>query len=278
MKLLVSVLAVLATILPSAAQELKLPAPSPTQTLSQDVSTSKIEIVYSRPSKKGRVIFGDVVPFNEVWRTGANAATKITFGEDVSIGGKEIKAGAYSLYSNPGKTQWEIIINKNTGNWGTNGYATSDDVARVTVPVISLPKSVETFTISIGDITFSSCTIDIMWENTMVSIPVTIANKQRLSENITKALSNPQLPYSQAAGYYLDTDQHLDKALEYANKAIEQNPKGFWLYTLKARIAAKLGNKLVAQEAAKKSMEMVKGTPYEAEYTRNNQKVLDSLK
>ena len=275
---IILIVAIVFSVLGAQAQELKLPALSPTQTLVQEFSTSKIEIVYSRPSKRNRVIFGDVVAYNEVWRTGANAATKVTFGEDVMVGGKEVKAGSYSLYTKPGANEWEVIINKNTGNWGTNGYATSDDVARFTVKPTFGQTTVETFTISIGAISFSSCTIDIAWERTSISIPVVANNQKRLSESIDKAISKPNIPYQQAANYYYETDQNLDKALEYADKAIEANPKAFWLYTLKARVAAKLGKNSVAKEAALKSIEIAKGTPSEAEYTRTNQKIIDSLK
>lgn len=278
MRSMLATLAMLLFVFDASAQDLKLPPLSPTQTIVQDFSTSKIEIVYSRPSKRNRVIFGDLVPYNEIWRTGANSATKVTFGEDVMVGGKEVKAGSYSLYTKPGANEWEVILNKNTGNWGTNGYATSDDVARFTVKPNFSQNTVETFTISVGAITFSSCTIDISWERTSISIPVVSNNQKRLAESIEKAITKPNIPYQQAANYYYETDQNLDKALEYADKAIEGNPKAFWLYTLKARIAAKLGKNAVAKEAAAKSTEIAKGTPSEGEYARANQKIIDSLK
>lgn len=262
-----------------SGQELKLPSLSPGATVSQDFSTSKIEIVYSRPSMRGRKIFGDLVPFGEVWRTGANSATKITFGEDVTVGGKEVKAGSYSLYTKPTAGEWEVIINKNTGNWGAFGYAVTDDVARFTVrPTMGNGRDmVETFTISITDITFSSCNIELAWENTKVVIPVK-NNSERLIASIDKAINKPNIPYQGAATYYFETNQNLDKALMYTDKAIEQNPKAFWMYHLKAKIAAKMGKKDMAIEAAKKSMEVAKGGEAEVEYTRNNQKLIDSLK
>lgn len=262
-----------------SAQELKLPALSPGATITQDFSTSKIEIVYSRPSMRGRKIFGDLVPFGEVWRTGANSATKVTFGEDVTVGGKEVKAGSYSLYTKPTAGEWEVIINKNTGNWGAFGYAVTDDIARFTVhPIMGHGHDmVETFTISITDITFSTCNIELAWENTKVVIPVK-NNSERLIASIDKAINKPNIPYQGAATYYFETNQNLDKALAYTDKAIEQNPKAFWMYHLKAKIAAKMGKKDMAIEAAKKSMEVAKGGEAEGEYTRNNQKLIDSLK
>ncbi|RPI69730.1 MAG: DUF2911 domain-containing protein [Ignavibacteriae bacterium] len=260
------------------AQELKLPALSPTSTITQEFSTSKIEITYSRPSMRGRKVFGDLVPFGSVWRTGANAATKITFGEEVEIGGTKIPAGSYSFYSIPGQNEWEIIINKNTGNWGAMGYDTKDDVVRVKVKSTTLSQATETFTMWVSNITFSSCSIDLAWENTMVSVPVKANNQERLSANIDKAINNPNIPYQQAATYYFETNQQLDKALDYATKAADKNPKAYWLFMLKARIAAKLGNKAVATEAANKTIEVAKGTPGEAEYTKAAQELLTSLK
>ena len=263
-----------------SAQELKLPSLSPGATITQDFSTSKIEIVYSRPSARGRKVFGDVVPFGEVWRTGANAATKVTFGEDVWVGGKEVKAGSYSLYTMPTAGEWEVIINKNTGNWGAFGYAVTDDVARFKVrPTMGQGYDmIETFTISITDITFSTCNIELAWEKTKVVIPVKSNNSDRLMTSIDKAINTPNIPYQGAATYYYETNQNLDKALLYSDKAIEQNPKAFWMYHLKAKIAAKLGKKEVAIAAANKSIEVAKGGPAEVEYTRNNQKLIDSLK
>lgn len=276
-KILVLILAMMVS-LPLMAQDLKLPSLSPTSTITQEFSTSKTEIVYSRPSMRGRTVFGDLVPYNVVWRTGANAATKITFGEDVEIGGTTVKAGSYSFYSIPGASEWEIILNKNTGNWGAMGYDTKDDVVRMKVKPTTLPTTVETFTINIGNITFSSCTIDLAWERTHVSVPVKANNQERLKTNIEKAINNPTIPYQQAATYYFETNQNLDKALEYATKASDNNPKAYWLFMLKARVAAKLGKNDVARDAATKTMEVAKGTPGEAEYNKYAQDLIKTLK
>ncbi|MCX6141156.1 MAG: DUF2911 domain-containing protein [Candidatus Kapabacteria bacterium] len=278
MKILFVLLATALVSLPLSAQDLKLPALSPTSTISQEFSTSKMEIVYSRPSMRGRTVFGDLVPYGIVWRTGANAATKVTFGEDVMIGDSTVKAGSYSFYSVPGMSEWEIILNKNTGNWGAMGYETKDDVVRLKVKPTTLPEAVETFTISIGNISFSSCTIDLAWERVHVSVPVKANNQERLKTNIEKAINNPTIPYQQAATYYFETNQNLDVALDYASKAAEKNPKGYWLFMMKARIAAKLGKNDVAREAANKTIEVAKGTPSEAEYTKYAQDLISTLK
>lgn len=267
-----------ATSFTAQAQEgLRLPALSPKATMTQDFSTSNIEIAYSRPSMRGRKVFGDLVPYGKVWRTGANAATKIKTGEDLIIGGQPVKAGEYALYTIPGKDEWEIILNKGTGNWGTDGYSTTDDVARFKVKATNTDKAYQTFTIEIASITFNSCKLELMWEHTKVAIPVKADNGARIDASIEKAINNPNIPYFQAANYYYETDEHLDKASQYVDKALEQNPKAFYMWYLKARIEKKLGHKQAAIDAAKKSMEAAKGSAFEDEYMRNNQKLINEI-
>lgn len=270
----------LSTLLTSGvyAQDLKLPALSPTSKLTQEFSTSNIEISYSRPSMRGRKIFGELVAFGNVWRTGANSATKVKFGEDVTVGGQAIKAGEYALYTIPGVAEWEIILNKGVGNWGNAGYDKADDVARFKIAPKALDKNVQTFTINIGNITYSSCNIELMWEKTKIIIPVKANNEERLSASIDKAINNPNIPYFQAANYYFETDQNLDKAIVYVDKALEANPKAFWMWSLKARIAQKMGKKDDAINAANKAMEVAKGSAFEAEYVNNMTKLINSYK
>ncbi|MBS1779263.1 MAG: DUF2911 domain-containing protein [Bacteroidetes bacterium] len=260
------------------AQDLKLPALSPTAKISQEFSTSSIDISYSRPSMRGRKVFGDLVPYGEVWRTGANSATKIKFGEDVTIGGQDVKAGEYALYTIPGQTEWTVILNKGTGNWGAAGYETSSDVARFKVTPKVSDKNVQTFSISIGNITYNSCNLDIAWEKTKLVIPVKANNQERLDAAIDKAINNPNIPYFQAANYYFETSQNLDKAYSYVNKALESNPKAFYMWNLKARIAQKLGKKEEGIAAAEKSMETAKGSAFESEYIHKGNKLIAEMK
>lgn len=273
------------------AQDLKLPAPSPTAVVKQDFSTSFIEINYSRPSMRGRKIFGDIVPFGKVWRTGANTATKITFGEDVWLDGSDLKPGTetpdmapgthyetvhhtipkgtYALYTVPGKNAWKIILNKGIGNWGTSGFDPKDDIAEFRVPASKAGETVQSFTIAVDNITGNKCELVLSWENTKVVIPVIADNDKRISEYLEKSINEPKRPYQQAANYYLETGKNLDKALVYTDKAIEENKEAFWLYWLKARIYQKLGNKKEALAAAQKSASLAAPTPYADEYKRN---------
>lgn len=274
-----SALLMATTILTYGQSSLKLPALSPGAKISQDFSVSGIDISYSRPSMRGRKIFGDVVPYDKVWRTGANAATKIKIGEELIIGGQKIKAGEYALYTIPNKDKWEVILNTGTGNWGAAGYSADNDIARFTIRPSVMEHVCQTFTIEITDITFTTCKIELMWERTKIVIPVEARNSENIEVNIDKAINHPApLPYFQAANYYFESDKKLDLAKAYVDKAIEQDPKAFYVWYLKARIEKKLGHNDDAIAAAKKSMETAKGSANEGEYMHNNQKLIDEIK
>lgn len=257
----------------SFAQEFKMPAPSPGCTMSQDFSTSKIDISYSRPSMKGRKIFGDIVPFGQEWRTGANGATKVTFGEEVYIGGKPLKAGTYSMYTVPGRESWEVIFNTSTENWGLSGYDKSKNVLSVQVAALQTNETTETFTISVENITKNSCDIVLNWETTRVAIPVKADNEGRIEEYVKSALKSENPPYMVAARYYLEQGRNLDEALTYADKALQANPKGFYIHWMKAQILSKQGRKKEAIAEAKKAADGAKGSPYETEYANNYKEI-----
>lgn len=274
---IISILAIFTLNTSLNAQGIKTPAPSPTQTIKQDFALSSIEITYSRPNIKGRVVFGDLAPFGKLWRTGANAATRVTFGEDVKVGGVALKAGTYVLYTIPNKEEWEVIFNKGINNWGIDGYKAEEDVAKFKVKPNALAKSVETFTIEIANVNPSSAEIEISWEKTSVSIPVTADIDGKISKAIETAMTIDSRPYFQAASYYFETGKDLNKALAWADKAIEQTPKAFWIMHLKAKIQAKLGNKAVAIETAKKSIELAKEAN-NMDYVALNEKLIASMK
>lgn len=257
--------------------QLKTPSLSPNAKISQDFSLSSIEISYSRPSMRGRQIMDDVIPYDRVWRTGANAPTKIKFGEDLEIAGQRLKAGEYAVYTIPGRDKWEIIFSTATGNWSADGFPKEYDAARIKVKPIMMGEDVQTFTIAITDITFTSCKIEIMWERTKLVLPVVADNKTVVAENIDKAINATNIPYFQAASYYYETNQKNDVALNYVNKAIEQNPKAFYMWHLKAKIEKRAGNNESAVASAKKSIELAIGTPNEQEYRHNNEKIINDL-
>ncbi len=275
-----SVLFIAATAMASQAQSsLKLPQLSPNAKISQDFSVSNIEISYSRPSMRGRKIFGDVVPYGQVWRTGANAATKIKIGEDLELAGQKIKAGEYALYTIPGKDMWEVVLNTGVATFGPNGFPRENDVARFNIKPSTIEGNCQTFTILITDLTFTTCKIEMVWERTKIVIPVVARNSDNIEMNIDKAINHPaQLPYFQAANYYYETDKNMDKAETYVDKAISQEPKGQpYMWLLKARIEKKLGHNDEAIAAAKKTMELGKGTNNESQYMRDGGKIIDDI-
>lgn len=261
-----------------SAQGLKVPAPSPMQTVDQAFALSNIKVEYSRPSAKGRTIFGDVVPFGKIWRTGANGSTKITFGEDVMIEGKSLAAGTYSIYTIPAVDRWEVMFNKDLTLGGdVANYKTDQEVLRVTVSPARLTDRVETFTINMADLTANSARVDLMWENTRASFAVKADIDSKIMTNITKTMAMDSRPYFQAAGYYYDNGKDLGQALNWVNKAVEQNPKAFYMYHLKAKIQLKQGDKAGAIATAQKSIELAREAQ-NADYVAMNEKLIAQAK
>ncbi|MES2593673.1 MAG: DUF2911 domain-containing protein [Bacteroidota bacterium] len=258
----------------TANAQLKLPAPSPTQTLDQNFALSNIKIEYSRPSAKGRVVFGDVVPFGKIWRTGANASTKITFGEDVKVEGSALAAGTYALYTVPNKDGWEILFYNDLKLGGNVAdYKTENEVLRVKAKPVAISNKVETFTINVADIASSSANIELLWENTRVAFGVVSDIDSKVMKNIETSLAADARPYFQAAGYYYDNNKDLNKALEWVNKAVEQNPKAFYMVHLKAKIQLKLKDYKGAIATAEQSTILAKEAKND-DYVAMNQKLI----
>lgn len=252
-KTLTLALALSAALGTANAQALKVPAPSPSQTVKQAFALSDISVDYSRPSAKGRVVFGDVVPFGKIWRTGANGATKFTFGETVKIEGVEIPAGTYALYSIPNKDSWEILIYKDLTLGGdVANYKKENELTRFTVKTKQLSDKVETFTIEFADMTARSTNIVLKWENTSVALAVTAEIDERIMKAIDLNVVNDNRPYFQAASYYYENNKDLAKANEWVDKAITANPKAYWIVLLKAKIQVKLNDKKGAVATAEK--------------------------
>ncbi len=265
------------TITTIGIAQIRMAAPSPTQTIKQDFGLSSIELTYSRPGVKGRKIFGELVPYGKMWRTGANGATRIKFGDDVVIGGQQVKAGEYALYSIPNENEWEIILNKGVDNGGLTGYKPEEDVTRFKVKSTSLPKSVETFTMGFEDVKPSSMELQLKWENTSVNIPITADVDSKVMAQINDAMNKDNKPYYQSALYYAENGKDMKQALTWFDKAIEQNPKGYYIYYQKANALAKMGKKEEAKMAAQKSIEVARQEKND-DYVRLNEKLLAGLK
>ena len=244
----------------TAFAQIRMPAPSPTQKIIQQFGIGSVELVYSRPSLKGRSLLkenSDLAPLGKLWRTGANAATRITFSDNVMMGGKLLDTGSYVLYTIPGKEYWEIIINKGLTNSGTDGYKESEDVNRFKVKANKLGNEVETFTIQFANVLPESCELHLMWGNTAVSVPMSVNVKDKIRAQVEKALGvetpSPNV-YASAATFYYEWDKNLNKALTNVNKAIQANPKAFWLFLQQAKIHRDLGDKVSAKASAEKSI------------------------
>jgi hypothetical protein len=224
------------------AQALKVPAPSPLQTLKQNFALGEVTIEYYRPAAKDRVIFGDLVPYGKIWRTGANASTKITFSEEVKLEGVTVQPGTYALYTIPGKDSWEVMLYKDLTLGGDVAeYKTENELLRLKVKPATMADRVESFTIQINDLKSASATLELSWEKTRISMSLTADIDERIMKNIDKALSADGRPYYQSASYYYENNKDLGKALEWVNKAVDQNPKAFWIVLLKAKIQLKSG-------------------------------------
>jgi len=250
----------LAMALPLSAQ-IQTPAPSPTVELKTKVGLTDVSLLYSRPSIKGRTVFAaaktSVVPFGSMWRTGANSATKISFGDDVTIGGTAIKKGDYAIFSTPGATEWKVMFfNYETTNAG--GYGDKTAVATWTLKPQKLAEKVETFTIDINDQTMDKASINIIWENTKVSMPLSVDVEGKVKASIDRVLAGPSAnDYYTAGSYYHDTKKDLNKALEWVQKANAMSPQ-FWTLRKESLILADLGKKKEAIEVAMKSLAAAK--------------------
>jgi Cft2 family RNA processing exonuclease len=273
-KLLLTAFAVFTLFFADA--QLKTPAPSPTQSIKQDFGLSAIELSYSRPGVKGRMIFGDLVPFGKVWRTGANNATTITFGDAVTIGGVKVAAGKYGLLTIPDKKSWVIIISKQTDVTSPADYKAHQDLVRVEAKTMDMEDKIETFTIQFANIKPSSCELHIMWDKTAVSLPISADVETKVMAQIDQLMNKDNRPYFGAAMYYMDNGKDLNQALAWFDKAVEMQSNAFWIHHQRANCLAKLGKKDEAKAAAEKSKALASEQKND-DYVKLNEKLIAEL-
>jgi hypothetical protein len=257
MKKIIFVLAVFISQFVAEAQ-IKTPQTSPKSVINQMVGLTEVEINYSRPGAKGRPVFGNLVPFGKLWRTGANENTTISFSDDVIIDGKTLKKGKYALYTVPRIESWDVIFYTTTDNWGLPQEFDEANVAlKTTVKEEALSKSVENLTITIGNLETNSATLEIAWENSSVALKFDVPTQKTAMASIEKVLSGPTAnDYYAAANYLFQTNTDLPKSLVYVNKSLEMSKeKPFWYLRLKSVIQARMGDKSGAIESAKLSLE-----------------------
>jgi len=279
--ILSSVAAALAVSAHAQTPKIDFPAASPVSKIEQRVGVTDVEIVYARPSAKGRKVFGELVPFGEVWRTGANNATSITFSTPVKFGGTDVPAGKYALFTIPAAGEWTVILSKVTEQWGSYQYDKKDDQARAIVKPIALTDAVETFEIGIGDLRDTSATLVLTWEKTRVPVKIEVDVKSVLVPQIEAAMAGSgKKPYLSAAMFYYEHDLDLKQALTWMDAGLAEQPEAFWMTYRKGLILAKMGDKKGAIAAAEASLALAQKAEggIKAEYVRLNEALIAKLK
>jgi len=279
MKKILLVVAAFVTI--AASAQIKMPAPSSTQKISQDFGMGAIELTYSRPNIKGRTVLkekSELAPLGSLWRLGANAATKIKFTDKVTIGGTELEAGTYVIYAIPGKEIWDVIFNKGLNNWGTDGYKEAEDVVHVKVKAQKTINFAETFTMQFANITSETCELQMAWAGVQVAVPVSTNIKDRVRAQVEKALAADSVQagtYNTAANFYYEFDKDYNKALVNITKAVDSNKEAYFMFLLKARIEKALGDKVSAKASAQKCIDIATGK--NADYVTFANELIKSL-
>ncbi|MFP5041003.1 DUF2911 domain-containing protein [Parasediminibacterium sp. JCM 36343] len=254
------------------------PQPSSTQSIVQDFGLGKINLVYSRPNVKGRKIFGGMEPYGKVWRTGANAATIITFTDDVTMEGKNIPAGEYGLFSIPGENEWTIIISKKPKQWGSYAYKDADDYLRFKVKAEHLAALTETMTLAFTDVATTTCNLQMMWEHSGFTIHMTTDIDAKVMARIDSAMNTAKKPYYDALVYYYNNNKDMDKALLWATELEkDKNFPPFIPKLWKARVLLKKGDKAAAIATAQEGAKLAAAMKTD-EYVRLNNAVIEQAK
>jgi hypothetical protein len=263
------------------AKKIDFPQSSPAASVKQRVGVTDISVEYSRPGAKERKIFGGLVPYGQIWRTGANAATKLTFSTDAKLGGTAVPAGSYALFTIPGETEWTVILDKVTDEWGSYAYNQKDDQARIKVKPVALVEPLETMTIGVQDIHSGKASLVIAWETTKVPIEIDTDVVAKVKPQIEAAMAGSgEKPYFAAAMFYYENDLDMKLAKEWIEAAATKQPDAVWLIYRKGLILKKAGDKDGAMAAAKQAHELAAKEKGEAgaEYTRLSEGLIASLK
>ncbi len=248
----------------ASAQE--LPQPSPTSTVDQRIGLTDFSITYSRPATRGRAIFGDLVPYNEVWRTGANACVKFNASTDFTLNGDAVPAGEYAVFTIPGETEWTIILSTQTNLWGSAGYTQESDVLRTTVPATTGDFD-ESFTMSFKALSTTGGELVLEWATTEVSVNLGVDSDGESGKNVAKALSDAKRAYRNAANYYSGQGDH-EKALATIEIALQLDPEYWYTNWVKAKILYAAGDTKAALKQGKKAMDMGAPDSYRAGYEK----------
>lgn len=262
----------------TANAQIQTPASSPFSKVEQQVGLTDVTLEYSRPNMRGRTIFGDLVPYNQIWRTGANARTKITFSDDVTVGGQTLKAGTYAIFTKPSEKSWEVYFYTDHAGGGTpENWDESKVAAKVTAEVYPMPMKIETYTMTFDDLTSNSAVLGMLWSDVYAGVKFEVPTDKTVSASIDKAMKGPGAnDYYSAAVYYLQEGKDINKAKEWIDKSIAMSgdKAPFWQLRQQSLIYAKAGDKKGAIAAAKKSLAAAEAAG-NADYVKMNK---DSLK
>jgi tetratricopeptide (TPR) repeat protein len=255
--------------------QIVMPQLSPLATVGQNIGFTELRVEYSRPSARGRVVFGDLVPYGKIWRVGANASTKIYVRDTITIEEQhKLTPGVYAIYAIPRKDEWTIIFSRDAWLWGNFGYAEVYDALRFNVKPQQLKEQVETFTIQFANICMNCAELQLLWDYTKVSVRLSTTTDQKVLADIKKFTTNPEArmagEYYISAKYYLDTNRDLPQAMEWIDKALNYAPSAYWMTHTKAEIYAKMGNYKEAIQTAELSMKQAKEKNDE-DYVRINE-------
>ena len=251
-----------------------LPQPSPAAKVIQTVGLTEFTVTYSRPGVKGRTIFGDLVPYDKVWRTGANKATSIEFNTDITMEGKSVPAGKYSLFTIPGKDKWEVIINKNTELWGAGDYKQAEDVVRFSVTP-EKSNTTESMVFVFDNVIGDDAKLTLAWADVKISMNIKVDSKAAAMNNIENAIKEAEgtfRTYNSSARYYLDNNMDAAQALKWASKSVETS-KRFWnVKTLSEAYAANNDYKM-AIKTAEESLKLSEEAKYEPYVKMNTENI-----
>jgi|TARA_B110001452_G_scaffold207336_1_gene177500 hypothetical protein len=260
--------------------QIKTPQPSPTATITQKVGVSNISVEYSRPGVKEREIFGGLVSYEKMWRTGANKATKVTFDENCVFGGAKVKKGSYSLFTIPGEKEWKVVLNKNTELWGVGEYDEKNQVCSIVAKVIETKDFTESFTIDFGTFQSFNAVMSLKWANTKIDIKVESLVAKKLEKQYLELLTKGPSAndYYNGAKFFADNTSEYEMALEWINTAIGKRPDAFWMQFHKARILKKMGNNKESISAAKEVIALAKEKKDDYGYIKKSEDLIKSIK
>jgi hypothetical protein len=256
-----------------AAQDLRIPEPSTSQKIDQEFGLGRIMITYSRPNTKGRKIIGEIEPYGLVWRTGANSATKVKLTDTVEIEGHPLAPGEYALFTIPRANEWTVIFNKTADQWGAYAYDSTKDVLRFNVKPGKLDKKLETFTIQFANMVTDHGELQVLWENTILSLHLVTDVDARVMANIDQAMQSDKKPYYRASIYYYNHQKDMQKALAWMQQWDKIQPNSYNVKYWLAKIQLKAGDKTGAMVSANEGLKLAMAEP-NAEYIRMNKEVL----